>query len=456
MPVESPVAPPRPGGLSGLLARAPLAVVVAFSMVAAFVTYFCMYSFRKPFDATEFNSRAADGALVLNDQGKVMPVKFAGTPVDLKTMCVIAQVIGYCLSKYLGTRVCSEVKARYRGYLLVGLILWAAAALALFGVLPPNLKPLAMFLNGLPLGMVWGLCVRYLEGRRATELMIAGLSCSYVVAGAMTRDVGRDVVMKQWGVAEEFMPVATGLLFLLPFALGVWLLGRIPAPTAADTAARGERTEMSRTARWAFLRHYGLGFGLLLAAYFFLTMFRDFRDHYGKEVFRALGYGDGKAIFTQTEWPAGFSVLAALACLFLIRRHQAALVAVYAVIAAGFALVGVAAALYLAGVIDGFWMMLLFAVGLYLAYVPYGAMLFERMMAASRFAGTAAFAIQLADGVGYTGSVIIQLLRDFAFGEFDRLWFVVRLGLVVSVAGVLLMTASGILCVRRAKPVEGV
>jgi hypothetical protein len=451
-----PLSPPsRRGGLAGLLARAPLPVLVAFSMASAFGTYFCMYSFRKPFDATEFNARTEDGSLVLNDLGKAVPLKFAGTAADLKTICVIAQVIGYMLSKYLGTRVVSEVRGRYRGFLLIGLILWAGVALALFGLLPPDLKPLAMFLNGLPLGMVWGLCVRYLEGRGTTELMIAGLSCSYVIAGAVTRDIGRDVVMKQWGVPEEFMPVVTGLLFLLPFALGVVLLNQIPPPSAADTAARGERSEMSRATRSAFLRHYGVGFGLLLAAYFFLTMFRDFRDHYGKEIFRALGpeYGDGKQIFTQTEWPAGFCVLAALGCLFLVRRHTAALVAVYAVIVGGFALVGVAAALYLAGVISGYWMMLLFAVGLYLAYVPYGAVLFERMMAASRFAGTAAFAIQLADGVGYTGSVIIQLLRDFAFGEFDRLWFVVRLGLLVSVAGVLLMTASGILCVRKAKPV---
>ncbi|MCU0704223.1 MAG: DUF5690 family protein [Fimbriiglobus sp.] len=421
--------------MSGLLARAPLPVVVVFSMAVAFLTYFCMYAFRKPFDATEFTGR-----------------RFFGSFVELKTACVIAQVLGYCLSKYIGTRVCSEVSAARRGWLLLGLILWAGGALALFGVLPHDFKPLAMFLNGLPLGMVWGLCVRYLEGRRATELMIAGLSCSYVIAGAITRDLGRDLVMKQWGVPEDFMPVVTGALFLLPFALGVWLLGRLPAPAAADVAARGLRSEMSRTDRRAFLRHYGFGFAMLLAAYFFLTMFRDFRDHYGKEIFRTLGYADGKAIFTQTEWPAGFSVLAALGCLFLIRRHQAALAAVYAVIVGGFALVGVAATLYLSGVIDGFWMMLLFAVGLYLAYVPYGAMLFERMMAAGRFVGTAAFAIQLADGVGYTGSMIIQLLRDFAFGEFDRLWFVVRLGLVVSVAGVLLMGISGVLCVRRAKP----
>lgn len=473
MSVETLPPPPRRGGLSGLLARGPVVLLVAFSMASAFGTYFCMYAFRKPFDATQFNQRAedgsevkvavldADGRPVLDAQGrpktKPVPVKFAATAIDLKTMCVIAQVIGYMLSKYLGTRVCSEVRGRYRGFLLVGLIVWAGAALALFGLLPPDLKPLAMFLNGLPLGMVWGLCVRYLEGRRTTELMIAGLSCSYVIAGAVTRDIGRDLVMKQWGVPEEFMPVVTGLLFLLPFVLGVVLLNQIPPPTAADTASRGERSEMTRATRLAFLRHYGIGFGLLLAAYFFLTMFRDFRDHYGKEIFSALGpeYGDGKQIFTLTELPSAFAVLGTLGCLFLVRNNRTALKAVYGVIVGGFALVGVAGVLYLAGAINGFWMMMLFAVGLYLAYVPYGAVLFERMMAAPRFVGTAAFAIQLADGVGYTGSVIIQLFRDALFGNLDRLQFVVPLGLVVSVAGVLLMTASGILCVRRAKPVDG-
>lgn len=439
MPVESPAAPPRPGGLSGLLSRAPLPLLIAFSMAVAFGTYFCMYAFRKPFDATEFKA-----------------VKFAGSPIDLKTMCVISQVVGYCLSKFFGVRVCSEVSARYRGWLLVGLIVWAGSALLLFGLLPHDLKPLAMFLNGLPLGMVWGLCIRYLEGRRGTEVMIAGMSCSYIIAGAITRDLGRDVVMRQWGVAEEFMPVVMGLLFLLPFAGFVWLMGRIPPPSAADVAARGERATMTRTSRRAFVAHYGVGFGLLLAAYFLLTAFRDFRDHYGKEIFSALGpeYGDGKGIFTRTEWWAGFASLAALALLNLIRNHRVALVAVYAVIGSGFALVGVGGVLYFAGVVDGFWMMVLFGVGLYLAYVPYNAVLFERMMAAPRFAGTAAFAIQLADGIGYIGSVSIQLLRDFAFGGFDRLQFVVPLGLVVSAAGVLLMTASGLLCVRRAKPIE--
>ncbi|MEW4451247.1 DUF5690 family protein, partial [Bremerella sp. JC817] len=37
------------------------------------------------------------------------------------------------------------------------------ATLMLFAVVPVHWKVLAIFLNGLPLGMVWGLVVRYLE-----------------------------------------------------------------------------------------------------------------------------------------------------------------------------------------------------------------------------------------------------------------------------------------------------
>jgi hypothetical protein len=392
-----------------------------------------MYAFRKPFDAVKFSG-----------------MKYLGTDVELKTACVIAQVIGYLLSKYLGTKVCSEVPARRRAHLLVGLILVAEGALVLFGYAPPEFKPVAMFLNGLPLGMVWGLCVRYLEGRRASEVMLAGLSCSYIIAGAVTRDIGRNLVMGAWGVSEAWMPVVTGLLFLGPFLLAVVLLNQLPPPSAADVAVRAERVTMDARQRWAFLAHFGIGFGMLLAAYFFLTAFRDFRDHYGAELFDALGLGGQRAIFTRTELWATFGVIGALAVLNLVRDHRRALVTVYAVIIGGFALIGVATVAFRTGALSGYEWMAAVGLGMYLAYVPFGAVLFERMMAVSRFNGTAAFAIQLADGIGYTGSVLVQLFRDLAFGQFNRLEFFTPYALVVSVVGVLLMTASGALVLNTA------
>ncbi|HEY1191478.1 MAG TPA: DUF5690 family protein [Gemmata sp.] len=469
----APTAPPAPRAATGLtaaLARGPLWRLTAYAIAVAFCTYFCMYAFRKPFDAAKFYATDADGSVVRapvfepdgrpkmvtrpdgTEVQQTNPVarKYPGTRIDLKTMCVIAQVIGYCLSKYLGTKVCSETPAHRRAYLLIGLIVFAECALLLFANLPPPLKPFAMFLNGLPLGMVWGLCVRYLEGRRASEVMVAGLSCSYIIAGAATRDIGRDLVMGTWGVSESWMPVVTGLLFLGPFVLAVLLLNQLPLPSAADVARRSERVPMDGKQRRAFLAHFGIGFGMLLVAYFFLTALRDFRDHYGAEIFDALGLGAQKAIFTRTELWAMFGVIGAVAVLNLITSHKRALVTVYGIIISGFALIGAATVAFQAGALSGYWWMAAVGLGMYLAYVPFGAVLFERMMAASRFSGTAVFAIQLADGIGYTGSVLVQLYRDVAAGEFNRLEFFVPYAIVAATVGVLLMTASGVLVVRTA------
>jgi hypothetical protein len=460
-------------GLRGTLNRAPLGVLIAYAAAVAFCTYFCMYAFRKPFDAAKFYEVGTDGQVlrepVYDTDGKPVmekrtvdgikqevqktnpvAVKYLNTRIDLKTMCVVAQIIGYCLSKYLGTKICTEVPAHRRAVLLIGLILFAQSALLVFANLPPPLKPLAMFFNGLPLGMVWGICVRYLEGRRASEVMVAGLSCSYIIAGAATRDIARDLVMGQWGVSESWMPVVTGSLFLGPFILFVLLLNQLPPPSAEDIESRSERVTMDNKQRRAFLAHFGIGFGMLLAAYFFLTALRDFRDHYGAEIFDSLGLGSQKAIFTQTELWALFGVIVAIAVLNLIQNHRKALATVYGVIIGGFALIGVATIAFQAGGLPGYWWMACVGLGLYLAYVPFGAVLFERMMAASRFNGTAVFAIMLADGIGYTGSVLFQLFRDLAFGHFNRLDFFTPYAIVVSAVGVLLMTASGVLVVRTA------
>jgi hypothetical protein len=426
-------AEPGPRSLTDRLAAAPRTAFVAYAVASAFTTYFCMYAFRKPSDAVLFEGQ-----------------KFLGTRFDLKTACVISQIVGYMLSKYIGAKVCSEVARGGRAVLLAGLVLAAEATLLLFAVLPPDWKPLALFLNGLPLGMVWGLVVRYLEGRRASEVLLVGLSGSYIIAGAAVKDVGL-YLMTDWGYGEDWMPAATGALFLAPYLLAVWLLDRLPPPGAADIASRTERVPMGADRRREFLRHVGAGFVLLLVAYFFLTAYRDFRDHYGREIFRSLGYDGRPGIFTRADRWALMAALAGLALINLIRAHRRALLVVYGVIFAGFALIGLATAGFQAGWLDGLGWMSLIGVGLYLAYVPFGAILFERLVAATRFAGTSVFAVQLADGVGYTGSVLLQIYRDVAHGGEPRLAFFLPLSYVVSVAGLALTAGSAAGIFRRAR-----
>ena len=202
-------APIPRGRLTAWLENAPAPLFTAFVIFASFSTYFCMYAFRKPFSAASYEG-----------------LKFLGGDIDLKTAFVISQIIGYALSKVIGIKVCAEIDRQKRARGLVLMIVVAELSLLLFAVLPNNLKVIAIFFNGLPLGMVWGLVVLYLEGRRTSEMLLAGLSCAYIVASGAVKDIGL-WLMSTVQVDQFWMPCATGICFLPPFVGSVWLLNQL-------------------------------------------------------------------------------------------------------------------------------------------------------------------------------------------------------------------------------------
>jgi phosphonate degradation associated HDIG domain protein len=417
--------------LKNKLATAPKPVFIAYAIAAAFATYFCMYAFRKPFAAARFDGE-----------------QFLGGEIALKTAFVVSQILGYTVSKYIGIKVCPEVRPERRAAMLVFLILAAEAALVLFAVLPRDLKVVAIFCNGLPLGMVWGLVVWYLEGRLTSEVLLAGLACSYIVSSGAVKDVGR-YLMAVHGVSEVAMPMLTGALFLPPFLLSVWLLSHLPPPTAADHAARVERTTMDRSSRLAFLRALLLGLVLLFGVRLLTTAFRDFRDNYGVELFEALGYRGDPALFTRTEVPVALGVMTALALLNLIRNNRAGVLGAHLLMATGLALMAFATLLLDLGVLNGIGWMILVGLGSYMAYVPHDSVVFDRIIASTRVGGTAVFAIYLADAIGYTGSIGLPLVKDLLFPRVDRLAFFRAFTYMVSLAGTGMLVASGLYFYRK-------
>jgi hypothetical protein len=397
----------------------------------AFGTYFCMYAFRKPFAAATF-----EGAGFLG--------------LDLKTVYVIAQILGYTASKYIGIRVVTELSRAGRLPLLLGLIAAAEIALVLFAVVPTPYKVAALFLNGLPLGMVWGLVVRYLEGRRSSEFLLAGLSCSFIVASGVVKDVGR-WLMTDWGVSEYWMPSAAGAIFLPLFVACALMLNRTPEPAVADVAERTERAPMTGEARRAFFRRFWPGLVLLMLVYLILTAFRDFRDNYGVELFQELGLGDQRGLFTQTETLVAVGVLALMAALGWVKQHRRGLVVLFGIMTFGVLLLGLATLGLKWGLFRGDVWMVLVGLGVYLSYVPFGSFLFDRIMAATRFTGTAVFAINLADAVGYSGSVAMQLYKDMFAREASRLEFFILLNYVLSVVGAVALLGAGGYFLREAR-----
>lgn len=414
------------------LSRAPTWQFSLYAMGFAFLTYFCMYAFRKPFGAATYAG-----------------LEFMGTGIKLKTAFVIGQIIGYTISKYYGCKFCSEIGRNQQAKALVMMIIIAESALLGFAILPENLKVLAIFINGLPLGMVWGLVSRYLEGRKTAELLFAGLSCSYIVASSSVKTVGGWIM--EAGITEFWMPVTVGAIFFIPFIISVLLLNQLPDPSADDISSRCERTVMDGQSRSIFFKQFMGGMIMLLILYFFLTAYRDVRDMYMPEVFAAMGYGTEPTLFSKADLPIALGIMVVMALLNLAKDHRKGLLAVFSVMLGGMILMGVATVLKDLNIISGLWWMILIGFGAYLAYVPFGAVLFERIMASTRAAGTAVFAIYLSDAIGYTGSIGIQLYKDWGQADLNYYQFMRYFTYSMATLGTVLFILSGIYFLAKAK-----
>lgn len=390
------------------LTNAHPGIFSAYAIIAAFSTYFCMYAFRKPFTAGTFTGEEVD--------------LFGLPPIALKEFLVVSQVMGYMLSKWIGIKVVSEMSGARRGLAIILLIVFAEASLGLFAITPHPYSAIFLFLNGIPLGMVWGLVYGFLEGRRVSEVLGAGLSASYIVASGVVKTIGRWVI-EDWGVSEEVMPAIVGLLFFPAMLIFVWLLSHMPKPTAQDEALRTKREPMNRERRMRFLKAYWPGLLALTALYFFLTAYRSVRDDFAINIWNSLGYTGQPEIMSVSELPVAIGVLVALAFLYRIRSNRKALVAVHVLMGAGTAMVGLATLAHAGGLIGPAAWMILVGLGLYLAYVPFGCMLFDRLIAAVGFVATAGFMIYVTDAVGYLGYVIVVFFKDFASPDLSWLEF---------------------------------
>jgi MFS family permease len=363
-------------------------------MLAAFGAYFCMYAFRKPFNAGTYSGMELSG-------------------IDYKSVLIISQAIGYMLSKFIGIKIISELKAVSRNKLIIALILVAEAALLLFGLVPYPYNFLCLFLNGLPLGMVWGVVFSYLEGRRFTEILAMGLSTSLIVSSGYLKTIY--FYVHEWlpFVTEFWLPFVIGLLFLPLFLLFVWMLSVIPAPDAEDIKSRSPRLPMSNEDKRNVFRDYGIGLVLFVIVYAMLATLRDFRDSFSVEIWNETEPGWNKTVFAKTESVAGIVVLIAVALLSAIKNNRRAFAATNALVVAGLGLSGISTLLFHTHLIGPFWWMLLVGTGLFLAYIPFQVVMFERMIALFRIKANAGFFVYICDAIGYLGSVLLLLYKNF-------------------------------------------
>ncbi|MCB0639089.1 MAG: hypothetical protein KDC54_20810, partial [Lewinella sp.] len=193
---------------------------------------------------------------------------------------------------------------------------------------------------------------------------------------------------------------------------------------------------MPASRRRAFVRKYGPGLALLVLYYVGLTAYRDFRDNFFAELLIALDFAGEPAMFTLTELPVAVFVLLLFALTMYIRNNQRALIIYCWIILAGALVVGGSTWAFQAGMLRGDWWLVLTGLGLFLGYVPFNAILFDRLIAALGSIATAGFLIYLADAAGYSGSIGVLLYKNFGSAELSWLSFFIGMSYVLAGMGV--------------------
>ncbi|MBO9593489.1 MAG: hypothetical protein J7599_11325 [Niabella sp.] len=368
-------------------------IQTALLLLAVFLCYTAMYAIRKSFLAGQYTGLRL------------------GYGLDAKTMLVISQVLGYMVSKFVGIKVISEMRKERRTYWLIGLVGFGLLMLGLFAVVPPAIKWVMLFLNGIPLGMVFGIVFSYIEGRKNTELLAAALSATFIFSTGLVKTVGL-MLMDYYNVSEYDMPFWTGLLFFPLFLVSVIVLNKIKGPDERDVEQRTKRVPMYRQDRRRFLLQNGWGYAGLVVIYILLTIIRDVRDNFIVEFWSEQGLGGTPQIVTLTEIPVAIVVLVVAAAGIWIRSNSKAFSIGMMLMAAGAVLVIVSTYLFDRSVLSPVGWMILSGIGTYLPYILFHCLIFERLVALLQFKGNVGFLFYLADALGYLGSVVILLLKE--------------------------------------------
>lgn len=364
-----------------------------FAALMGFLVYSSMYAFRKPFAAAIF-----EGESFLN--------------LDLKVWLILAQTLGYMASKFYGIKLISELREKGRALLIVSLISISWLGLFGFAVLPAPFNVLCFFINGFPLGLIWGIVFHYMEGRKFTEMMGSMLAASFVFSSGFVKSVGVFLMQNLW-VSEFWMPFWTGGIFYPILLISVFLLNHIPPPSAEDVALRSFRPPMDQKSRREFFREFRPGIIMLILVYMMLTGLRDLRDNFVVEIWAAMQIGVAPELLTQTEIPITLFLLVLMSCLVLVKNNKAAFFLNIWIILAGFATAIGGTLGFQSGIVSPFYWMVLVGTGVYMSYIPFNSLLFDRLIATFRTVGNVGFLMYLVDSFGYLGSSLVLVSKQF-------------------------------------------
>lgn len=391
-------------------------VFILWAGGAALLSYSLVYALRKPFTAASFDGMEAFG-------------------LDYKVLTTIIQILGYLIAKFVGIKLISELKKENRMKFILVSILVAELSLVMFGLLPAPYNIFAMFFNGLSLGCMWGVIFSFIEGRRTTDILASLLGISIVISSGVAKSMGL-FVMDTLHIGEFWMPAFIGAFALPLLALLGYILNRLPQPTAEDVAAKSQRVTLDSKQRKTLFYNFMPVLLLLFVANLLLVILRDIKEDFLVKIVDMSEHSSW--MFAQVDGIVTLIILTLFGMMVFVKSNIKVLVILLSMVVAGTATMSFVSLNYDTLQLDTVTWLFIQSLSLYIAYLCFQSIFFDRFIACFKVKGNVGFFIVTIDFIGYTGTVLVLMFKEFFNTDINWLQFYNQMsgyvGIICSVA----------------------
>lgn len=402
-------------------------VFILWAGGAALLSYSLVYALRKPFTAASFDGMEAFG-------------------LDYKVLTTIIQILGYLIAKFVGIKLISELKKENRMKFILVSILIAELSLVAFGLLPAPYNIFAMFFNGLSLGCMWGVIFSFIEGRRTTDILASLLGISIVISSGVAKSIGL-FVMNTLHVEEFWMPAFIGAFALPLLALLGYILNRLPQPTKEDIAAKSQRVTLNSKQRKELFINFLPILILLFVANLMLVILRDIKEDFLVKIIDMSEHSSW--MFAQVDSIVTLIILALFGMMVFVKSNIKVLVILLSMVVAGTATMSFVSLNYDALQLDTVTWLFVQSLSLYIAYLCFQSIFFDRFIACFKIKGNVGFFIVTIDFIGYTGTVLVLMFKEFFNTDINWLDFYNQMSGYVGIVCSVAFTCSIIYLVQR-------
>ena len=266
------------------------------------------------------------------------------------------------------------------------------------------------------MGCMWGVIFSFIEGRRMTDILASLLGVSMVISSGTAKSAGL-YVMNNLHVNEFWMPALIGAVALPLLALLGYALNRLPQPTEEDIAMKSERATLNGKQRWELFKNFMPFLMMLFVANIAIVVLRDIKEDFLVNIIDVSEYSPW--LFAKIDSVVTLIILVVFGLMVFVKDNLKALSILFGLIIMGMIVMSVVSfgqeRFQLSPVV---WLFVQ-SLCLYIAYLTFQTIFFDRFIACFKIHGNVGFFIVTTDFLGYTGTVLVLVLKEFCNPHID-------------------------------------